>query len=238
MLPDSTQVWDLLAVLCVYPMQPQIDFKVWQHELFKWCQMLYWQSIVWNCINSNLQCFSWSYCWDTQRTWNVMKLDYTLTLQKLILNILGGLYKTPLKGQKASNKGVHRISSATHGKKTDFYVWARQTASLMCIVIIFMTNADLRSKFTFLGQTVTTRSTESTVRWGFFAPHFHKAGIVHWLYYHHIVNAAFSLSTKHESLFYVNVLHSMAVQYCKQEWNGTWAEAIFYIWAVLSFLIK
>lgn len=52
-----------------------------------------------------------------------MKLDYTLTLQKLILNILGGgLYKTPLKGQKASNKGVHRISSATHGKKTDFYV--------------------------------------------------------------------------------------------------------------------
>lgn len=34
----------------------------------------------------------------------------------------GGLYKTHLKGQKASNKGVHRISSATHGKKTDFYV--------------------------------------------------------------------------------------------------------------------
>lgn len=73
---------------------------------------------------------------------------------------------------------------------------------------------------------------------GVFAPHFHKAGIVHWLYYHHIVYAAFSLSTKHESLFYVNVLPSMAVQYCKQEWNSTWAEAIFYVWAVLSFLIK
>lgn len=237
MLPDATQVWDLLAVLCVYPTQPQIDFKVWQHELFKWCQMLYWQSIVWNCINSNLQCFSWSYCWDTQRTWNVMKLDYTLTLQKLILNILGGLYKTPLKGQKASNKGVHRISSATHGKKTLLCVSSADCLfNVYCYYLYDECWLEVKVHLSWTNCYNKINRVNSAL--GFFAPHFHKAGIVHWLYYHHIVYAAFSLSTKHESLFYVNVLHSMAVQYCKQEWNSTWAEAIFYIWAFLSFLIK